>query len=297
MSDLQFLLFPSAYLLPLNDLRFSLCFDLLLLLSFRCLPGRGVRSGRILSLGSRIFFCILVLFIISEETSQWLHVIIALILSYGFVKLGVALLAVWLFVSKLGLIRGLNSRLFIGCEGTYWIVLLLTIQGDDAGLQRGTMRNWLQSKEVGHYCYTFFFGGVPTDSRVVVDSILSLLGIHCSGIIIACRDSMWIPFSITDFLLWTACLADVDAATRASRTYTLAAGTCRDRKAEGAWKGHDSLSIQHYTTISKISYISLIFVAKCDESFFLLQGQKNSNNNLEEAAMKKLNAARVSCRS
>lgn len=36
----------------------------------------------------------------------------------------------------------------------------------------------------------FFFGGVPTDSRVVVDSILSLLGIHCSGIIIACRDSM-----------------------------------------------------------------------------------------------------------
>jgi hypothetical protein len=76
-------------------------------------------------------------------------------------------------VSKLGLIRGLNSRLFIGCEGTYWIVLLLTIQGDDAGLQR-------------------------------------------------------------DFLLWTACLADVDAATRASRTYTLAAGTCRDRKAEGA---------------------------------------------------------------
>jgi hypothetical protein len=68
VSDLQSLLFPSAYLLPMNDLRFSLCSDLLLLLLllFRSLPGRGVRSGRILSLGSRIFVCILVLFIICE---------------------------------------------------------------------------------------------------------------------------------------------------------------------------------------------------------------------------------------
>jgi hypothetical protein len=34
------------------------------------------------------------------------------------------------------------------------------------------------------------FSGVPSDSRVVVYSISSLLGISCSGIIIACRDSM-----------------------------------------------------------------------------------------------------------
>lgn len=81
---------------------------------------------------------------------------------------------------------------------------------------------------------------------------------------------MWIPFSITVFLLWTAWLADVDAATRASRIYTVAAGTW-DRKAEGAWKGHDSLSIQHDTTISKISYI---YSLRSDESFFLLQGKK-----------------------
>jgi hypothetical protein len=56
VSDLQSLLFPSAYLLPLNDLKFSLCSDLLLLLFFRSLPGRGVRSGRILSLRSWIIF-------------------------------------------------------------------------------------------------------------------------------------------------------------------------------------------------------------------------------------------------
>jgi len=212
-------------------------------------------------------------------------------------RLGVVLLAVWLFVSKLGLIRGLNS--------VYSSVARELIGSFFCWQSKATMQDFnevrcetdCRVKKLDTTAVLFFFGGVPTDSRVVVDSILSLLGIHCSGIIIACRDSMWIPFSITDFLLWTAWLADVDAATRASRTYTLAAGTCRDRKAEGAWKGHDSLSIQHYTTISKISYISLIFVAKCDESFFLLQGQKNSNNNLEEAAMKKLNAARVSCRS
>ncbi len=116
----------------------------------------------------------------------------------------------------------------------------------------------------------FFFWGVPSDSRVVANSILSLLGINCSGIIIACRDSIWIPFSITVFL-WTAWLADVDAATRASRTCAVAAGTCRDRKAEGAWKGHDSLSIQHYTTISKISYI---YSLRSDESFFFFRGKK-----------------------
>ncbi len=127
-------------------------------------------------------------------------------------------------------------RLFIGCEGTYWIVLLLTIQGDDAGLQRGTMRETdCKVKKLDTTAVPFFFFfGVPSDSRVVVDSILSLLGFNCSGIIIACRDSILIPLSITVFLLWTAWLADVDAATRASRTCTVSAGTRRDRKAEGA---------------------------------------------------------------
>jgi len=138
------------------------------------------------------------------------------------------------------------------------------------------------------------FSGVPSDSRVVVYSISSLLGISCSGIIIACRDSMWLPFSVTVFLLCTAWLADVDAATRAHRTCVVAGGTCGDRKAEGAWKGHDSLSIQHYTTISKTSYIYI----RCEVmNPFSSSRAKNSNNNLEEAAMKKLNAARVSCRS
>jgi hypothetical protein len=186
-------------------------------------------------------------------------------------RLVVFLLAVWLFVSKLVLIRGLNS---ISSSVPRELVDRSFV---DNLRRRCRITTRYDAKLIAEerswtLLLYFFFFGVPSDSRVVVNSILSLLGINCCGIIITCRDSMWIPFSITDFLLWTAWLADVDAATRASRTYTVAAGTCRDRKAEGGWKGHDSLSIQHYTTISKISYA---YSLRSDESFFLLQGQKN----------------------
>lgn len=76
-----------------------------------------------------------------RETSQSLHVIIALILSYGFVKIRRCSACSVTVCVQAGIDSGFKFRLFIGCEGTYWIVLLLTIQGDDAGFQRGTMRN------------------------------------------------------------------------------------------------------------------------------------------------------------
>jgi hypothetical protein len=117
VSDLQ-ILFPSAYLLPLNDLRFSLCSDLLLLLLFLCLPGKGVRSGRILSLGSRFKKKFLVLFMICQQTSQWLHVIIALILSYGFVKISRCSACSVTVCVQAGIDSWFKFRFFIGCEGT-----------------------------------------------------------------------------------------------------------------------------------------------------------------------------------
>ncbi len=118
VSDLQSLLFPSDYLLPLNDLRFCLCSDLLLLLLFLCLPGRGVRSGRIVRLGSRFLKKILVLFIICEQTSQWLRVIIALILSYGFVKISRFPACSVTVCVQAGIDSWFKFHFFIGCEGT-----------------------------------------------------------------------------------------------------------------------------------------------------------------------------------
>jgi len=140
--------------------------------SYAC-PGRGLRSGRILSLGSRFLKKILVLFIICEQTSQWLHVIIALILSYGFVKISRFSACSVTVCVQAGIDSWFKFRFFIGCEGTSGSFFFWQSKATMQDYNEVRCETDCRVKKLDTTAVLLFFG-VPSDCRVVVNSISSL---------------------------------------------------------------------------------------------------------------------------